>query len=213
MHQVVEIEADILRANKTIAERNRKILDKHGVIAVDVSGAIGSGKTSLIEQFVLRSSKKAGVVAGDVLARFDASRFKKLGIPVYELNTGKECHLDAHLVSYALEELPLAKIDVLFFENVGNLICPADFDLGAHIKVVVVSVTEGDDTVEKHPRIFLRADLAVINKIDLAEFVEASPEKMASDAKKINPNIDVLLTSVKKDINIDRWVEYVESHI
>lgn len=211
MHQVVEVEADILRANRAIAERNREILNKNRVLAIDVSGAIGSGKTSLIEQFVLRSSRRAGVVAGDVLARFDASRFKKLGIPVHELNTGKECHLDAHLVSHALEKLPLSKIDVLFLENVGNLICPADFDLGAHIRVVVVSVTEGEDTVEKHPRIFLGADLAVINKIDLAEFVDVSPEKMASDAKKINPNIDVLLTSVKRDINIDRWVDYVES--
>ncbi len=215
MHKVAEIsvEADIIKANRAIADRNRKILEKNRVAAFDISGAIGSGKTSLIEEAVKALELKAGVVAGDVLARFDAERFESLGVPTVALNTGKECHLDAHLVSHALEELPLETLDVVFFENVGNLICPTDFDLGAHRRIVIVSVTEGDDIVEKHPMIFLKSNLAVINKIDIAEFVDASPEKMARDAERINPNIEILLTSVKKRVNIDAWLDYIEREV
>ncbi|GCC10630.1 hydrogenase isoenzymes nickel incorporation protein HypB [archaeon] len=211
MHRVsdISVEADIIQANKAIAERNRKILEDNNVVGFDISGAIGSGKSSLIEEAVKALDLRTGVVAGDVLAKFDAERFKKLGVPTVPLNTGKECHLDAHIVSHALEELPLESLDVVFFENVGNLICPTDFDIGAHRRIIVVSVTEGDDIVEKHPMIFLKSQFAVINKIDIAEFVEASAEKMAEDAKRINPHIDVLLTSVRKKVNIDAWVEYL----
>lgn len=153
MHKIaeVEIQHDIMVANKKLAQRNQRILDKSGVFSVDVVGAIGSGKTSLIEVLIQEMNYKIGVIAGDVISKFDAGRFQKYNVPVVGLNTGKECHLDAHLVEHALEDLPLDKIDILFIENVGNLICPVDFDLGSHMRMVVISVSEGDDTVEKHP--------------------------------------------------------------
>lgn len=199
MHKVAEVEVqhDIMVANRKLARKNQRILDKDRVFSVDVVGAIGSGKTSLIEAIIDAVDYKIGVIAGDVISKYDAGRFEKHNVPVVGLNTGKECHLDAHLVEHALHDMPLEDINVLFIENVGNLICPVDFDLGSHMRMVVISVTEGDDTVEKHPLIFQDADLVVINKVDLAEAVGADDDKMVSDVKEINPEVQVIKTSLK----------------
>ncbi len=213
MHKIaeVEIQHDIMVANKKLAKRNQKILDKSNVFAVDVLGAIGSGKTSLIESLIKKMNLNIGVIAGDVISKFDANRFEQYKVPVVGLNTGKECHLDAHLVEHALEDLPLEKIDLLFIENVGNLICPVDFDLGSHIRMVVVSVSEGDDTVEKHPLIFKDADLVVINKVDIAEAVDADEEKMASDARMLNPDAIVIKSSLKTEKGVDEIINVIEN--
>lgn len=213
MHKIaeVEIQHDIMVANKKLAQRNQRILDKAGVFTVDVVGAIGSGKTSLIETLIKKMDYKIGVIAGDVISKFDTGRFEKCKVPVIGLNTGKECHLDAHLVEHALEDLPLDDIDLLFIENVGNLICPVDFDLGSHMRMVVVSVSEGDDTVEKHPLIFKDADLVVINKVDIAEAVGASEEKMVSDAKMLNPNVEVIKSSLKTGEGVDKIIKALEN--
>jgi hydrogenase nickel incorporation protein HypB len=199
MHKVAEVEVqhDIMVANRKLARKNQRILDKDRVFSVDVVGAIGSGKTSLIEAIIDAVDYKIGVIAGDVISKYDAGRFEKHDVPVVGLNTGKECHLDAHLVEHALHDMPLEDIDVLFIENVGNLICPVDFDLGSHMRMVVISVTEGDDTVEKHPLIFQDADLVIINKVDLAEAVGADDDKMVSDVKELNPEVQVIKTSLK----------------
>lgn len=212
MHKIaeVEIQHDIMVANKKLAQRNQRMLDKAGVFTVDVLGAIGSGKTSLIEILIQKMDHKIGVIAGDVISKFDAGRFQKYNVPVIGLNTGKECHLDAHLVEHAFEDLPLKEIDLLFIENVGNLICPVDFDLGSHMRMVVVSVTEGDDTVEKHPLIFKDADLVVINKIDIAEAVGADEEKMASDARKLNPDVEVIKSSLKTGEGVKEIIKAIE---
>lgn len=201
MHKVADIEVqhNIMKANKRLAEKNQEIFDKNGIFTIDIVGAIGSGKTALIEKFIDETDFKIGVMAGDIISKFDAGRIKSHGVPVVGLNTGRECHLDAHLVEHALDDLPLEDIELLIIENVGNLICPVDFDLGTHMRMVVVSVTEGDDTVEKHPMIFESADIVVINKIDIAEAVGASAEKMAQDAIDINPNVKVFKTSLKTD--------------
>ena len=205
MHKIAEVEVqhDIMVANRKLAKKNQRILDKDQVFSVDVVGAIGSGKTSLIEALIDAMDYGIGVIAGDVISKYDAGRFEKHNVPVVGLNTGKECHLDAHLVEHALYDLPLEEIDILFIENVGNLICPVDFDLGSHMRMVVISVTEGDDTVEKHPLIFQDADLVVINKVDLAEAVGADSEKMVSDVKEINPEVQVIKTSLKTGIGFD----------
>lgn len=199
MHKIaeVEIQHDIMVANKKLAKKNQKILDKSDVFAVDVLGAIGSGKTSLIEKLIQEINYPVAVIAGDVISKFDAGRFEQYEVPVVGLNTGKECHLDAHLVEHAFHDLPLDNVDILFIENVGNLICPVDFDLGAHMRMVVISVSEGDDTVEKHPLIFKEADLVVINKVDIAEAVGADQDKMVADVLKINPDVQVIKTSLK----------------
>jgi hydrogenase nickel incorporation protein HypB len=156
---------------------------------------------------------KIGVIAGDVISKYDAGRFEKHNVPVVGLNTGKECHLDAHLVEHALHDMPLEEIDILFIENVGNLICPVDFDLGSHMRMVVISVTEGDDTVEKHPLIFQDSDLVVINKVDLASAVGADSDKMVNDVKQINPEVQVIKTSLKTGSGFDEVIKAIDRYM
>jgi hydrogenase nickel incorporation protein HypB len=211
MHDVFRIPVgrDVLEANRGIGRENRQFLDAHGVRAINVMGAIGSGKTSLIELAIerLKAELRIAVIAGDVIAEFDAARFRRHGVPVAPMNTGKECHLDAQLMKRGLEQLNLHDVDLLFVENVGNLICPSDFYLGEHKRVIVVSVSEGDDIVAKHPVIFKQADVAIVNKVDIASFVDADPEKMIADALRNVPF--AFKTSVRTGEGIDRWLDVV----
>ena len=215
MHKIadIEIQHDIMVANKKLARRNQKIFDKANTFSIDVLGAIGSGKTSLIAPLIQKMDYKIGVIAGDVISKFDAGRIEKYNVPVVGLNTGKECHLDAHLVEHALPDLPLEDIDLLFIENVGNLICPVDFDLGSHIRMVVISVTEGDDTAEKHPLIFKDADLVIINKVDIADAVGADSDKMVADVKEINPDVTVIKSSLKTGEGLDEIIAAIDGFI
>lgn len=210
MH-VIGMEKDVFEINKKIAERNRKTFDDANVLAINFMGAIGSGKTAMIEVLYRKlEGYRIAAIAGDIISDLDANRLKKLGIPVMGVNTGKECHLDAHLVEHAVDHFNLKEIDILFIENVGNLICPVDFDLGTQLNVTIVSVSEGDDTVEKHPMIFMSSDAAVINKIDIAEAVGADAEKMRKDALHINPKLKVFMTSIRKDKGIDEFAEWIK---
>jgi len=215
MHKIaeVEIQHDIMVANKKLAQRNQRIFNKADVFAVDVLGAIGSGKTALLETLIEKMDYKIGVIAGDVISKFDAGRIEKHNVPVVGLNTGKECHLDAHLVEHVLPDLPLDDIELLFIENVGNLICPVDFDLGSHIRIVVISVTEGDDTAEKHPLIFKDADMVIINKIDIAEAVGADEDKMVADVLEINPDAIVIKSSLNTGEGIDEIIKNIQKFI
>ena len=204
----VSIGADLIQKNEELALKNRELLDSYKVKAFNIMGAIGSGKTMLIEHAIEKLQQyKCAVFAGDVIARYDAQRFEAKGTLTIPLNTGKECHLDAHMVGHALEKLNLHNIDILFIENVGNLVCPSDFVLGEHKRIVVVSVTEGDDTIAKHPMIFRISDAVIVNKIDIAEFVDADPDKMVEDAKKINPKIEAVKTSCKTGEGLDAWIK------
>ena len=214
MHKVADVEVakNIMDANAKLAHKNLHHLEDHDIFCIDFVGAIGSGKTALIEDIIDNVDEKIGVLAGDIISDFDADRIKSHNAPVVGLNTGTECHLDAHLVSHGLGDLPLDDIDYLFIENVGNLICPVDFELGSHMRIVVVSVTEGDDTVEKHPYIFQGSDLIIINKIDLADAVGASVDKMVADAKKLNPAVKVITTSLKEGIGLDEVIKAIEEH-
>jgi hydrogenase nickel incorporation protein HypB len=202
MHKVVtvDLEKDILSANRRIANDNRTLLEKHGIVAFDFLGAIGSGKTLIIERlvdFLRAKGKRAAAIAGDVSGDDDYQRFVSHGIPAANVNTGKECHLDAHLVDHALEDLPLDDLDYLFIENVGNLVCPVDFPLGSHKRVVVISVTEGDDMVRKHPAIFAFSDVIVVNKIDLADAMEVDPKILERDARRTNPGAAVIMMDAR----------------
>lgn len=212
MHQIadVEIAKNIMDANKRLAFKNKKNLEENGIYCVDFVGAIGSGKTTLVEEIIDNTDYKIGVLAGDVISEFDAGRIKKHDVPVVGLNTGKECHLDAHLVGHGIGDLPLDDLDMLIIENVGNLICPVDFELGSHLRMVVVSVTEGDDTVEKHPLIFQTSDVAIINKVDLADAVGADADKMVADAKKLNPYIKVIKSSLKTGEGLEEIIQTIE---
>jgi len=208
----IELQEDFLKQNRELAERVRETLDKHNVLAIDVMGSIGSGKTCLIERLTEKLSKKykIGMIGGDVATTIDTERVARYGAKVVQINTGSECHLDANLVLKAIDKLNLNEIDLLFIENVGNLICPADYPLGAHKRIVVISVTEGPYSVIKHPLIFKEASVCVINKIDLAEYMNVDPEKLAKDAKKINPNIKTVLTCCKDGRGIDKLIEALE---
>ena len=212
MHKIadVEIAKNIMDANDRLAHKNLHLLEDHDIFCIDFVGAIGSGKTALIEDLIDNLDEKIGVLAGDIISDFDAERIKSHNAPVVGLNTGTECHLDAHLVSHGLGDLPLDDIDYLFIENVGNLICPVDFELGSHFRIVVVSVTEGDDTVEKHPIIFQTSDAVVINKVDLAEAVGADADKMVNDALKLNPNIKAIKSSLKDGTGLDEIIKCIE---
>ncbi len=211
MHRIeVDAEVDLLEENKRLAEENRKLLREKGVVTINVMGAIGSGKTLLIEKTISAlKDYRVGAILGDVIAKDDYERVAKYGVKAMPLNTGKECHLDAHLVHHALEEFDLDGIDVLFIENVGNLICPVDFDLGEDYRVVMVSVTEGDDVVGKHPEIFRLADVIIINKVALADAVGADVDKMFEDAKRLNPKAKIIKMDLKKGIGFDEWMEWL----
>jgi hydrogenase nickel incorporation protein HypB len=201
MHHIdVSIEKDIFDANNRLAEKNHANLADAGIRAFDLLGAIGSGKTSLVEQLVPRLRErglKAGAIAGDVYGDDDFQRIVSTGAPAVNANTGKECHLDAHLVHHAIHELPLDEIDILFIENVGNMVCPTDFMLGAEKRIVVVSTTEGDDVANKHPVMFREGTIAVINKVDLAEYVDCDVERLETDIHRYNPEMPVFRTNMK----------------
>ena len=205
----IELEEDILKANEKLARQNKELLDKHKILAIDVMGSIGSGKTSLIERLAekLKDKYNIGVIAGDLTTSIDAERIEKHGVRVVQINTGKECHLDANLVKKALEELDLENLDVLFIENVGNLICPAEFPLGSHKRIVVVSVTEGPYMIIKHPFIFKDADVVAINKVDLADAMSVNPSELERDAKKLNPDATVTRTNCLTGYGIDGIIE------
>lgn len=201
MHHIdVSIEKDIFDANNRLAEKNHAMLAEAGIRAFDLLGAIGSGKTSLVERLVpllKERGLRAGAIAGDVYGDDDFQRIVATGAPAVNANTGKECHLDAHLVHHAIGHLPLNDIDILFIENVGNMVCPTDFTLGAEKRIVVVSTTEGDDVANKHPVMFREGTIAVINKVDLAEYVGCDVGRLETDIHRYNPEMPVFRTNMK----------------
>ncbi len=212
MHKTVTVDLveSILEENRNIARGNREHLRSHGIRAFDFLGAVGSGKTLLIErmaELLAARGVRVGAIAGDVAGDDDHQRFLARGIVSENLNTGKECHLDAHLVEHALEHLDLDGIDVLFIENVGNLVCPADFPLGAERRVVVISTTEGDDTVRKHPLIFRDADVCVINKVDLAEPVGVDVDVIERDFRTVNAHAPFIRTNAKTGEGVEDLLE------
>ena len=205
----IELEEDFLEANRKISRKNSSLLKKHGVKSFDIMGSVGSGKTSLIELLVQRLKGRYKIIAigGDVTTTIDAERISRHGVDVIQINTGKECHLDANLVKKALKKIDLNKIDLLLVENVGNLICPADFPVGCSSRVVVISVTEGEHMVVKHPLIFSEADLVVINKKDLVEILSADISKITRDISELNPNLRVVTTSCKTGDGVDKVIK------
>lgn len=204
----IELEKDLLAKNRSLAKENREILNSSNILAIDIMGSIGSGKTSLIKAILKRlgMGKKVAVIAGDLTTSIDAERIEVEGALVIQVNTGKECHLDAHLVRQAINKIKLEGVKILFIENVGNLICPGEFPLGAHKRLVVTSVTEGPYTIVKHPYIFREADVIVLNKIDLAKPMKVSMTQLERDAQKINPHIPFIRTNALRGIGITKII-------
>ena len=204
----IDLEHSLLEANAKLAEENRGVLDRHGITAIDFMGAIGSGKTTLIARLVEKLKDKVGIAVfnGDATSTDDQNLVAGTGVQVVQLATVNGCHLDANLVGKALKKIQLDGLRLLFLENIGNLICPAEFPLGAKARVVVISVTEGPWSVRKHPHMFLGAQIVVINKIDLAAAMEVSVDALAADVHKLKPDIKVIPASCKTGVGIDEVV-------
>jgi hydrogenase nickel incorporation protein HypB len=206
----IPIEENFMARNRSLAKENQSFFDQRGIRAVNILGSVGAGKTSLIEAIIGKLAERRDeilVIAGDVTTTIDADRIASHQVHTIQVNTGVECHLDAKLIRKALDSMDLSSVKIIIIENVGNLICPADFPLGTHLRCVVVSVTEGPWMIQKHPVMFHEADVLVINKIDLAEVMEVDVDQLENDAKQINPNLIVIRTSVRKNQGITEVIQ------
>ncbi|MFA6456234.1 MAG: hydrogenase nickel incorporation protein HypB [Bacteroidota bacterium] len=210
---VVTIERKVLEKNDEIAQRNRELFAQHHLFVINVVSSPGSGKTSLLEQTLkhLNGSLRVGVVEGDVQTDFDAQRVAKFNVPVVQIVTNGGCHLEAKLVNDALSNFDLQNIDLLIIENVGNLVCPANYDLGETLKVVVVSTTEGDDKPLKYPGMFHHSSVLIVNKIDLIPYVNSNPKVIRKNALQINPSLKIFETSCTTNKGIPEWCEWLKS--
>ncbi len=209
---VVQTKMEVEKDNENLAQQNNQELKKFNIKSVDIVGAIGAGKTAIIEKIVEILSKKYRilVICGDITTRVDADRIQSHNAETIQINTGRECALNAYHIHQIIENKDLNNYDLLFIENVGNLICPSDFTLGTDKRITIVSTTEGEWVIEKHPMLFKMSQVAVINKIDLAERLGTDIQKMIQDAKEINPEIHVITTSAKTGKNIEKLIEILE---
>jgi hydrogenase nickel incorporation protein HypB len=208
----IETGMNILQVNKQLAQKNFKLLRKNNVKAIDIMGSIGAGKTSLIETLVqkLKQKYRIAVFKGDLTTTIDAERIGRHGIQVITINTGRECHLDANVVARAIEKINLKEIDLLIIENVGNLICPAEFPLGTDKRIVVISVTEGPYMIIKHPFTFMNADVMVINKKDLAQTMKIDTQKLEKQAIQIKPDLKVAITNALTGDGVEELIKAME---
>jgi len=209
--RMVRIEQDILGKNNTYAADNRRYFAEHGLFAVNLVSSPGSGKTTLLVKTIalLKDKLPVAVVEGDQQTSMDADRIRASGAAAVQVNTGKGCHLDAHMVGHALEHLNLANDGLLMIENVGNLVCPSAFDLGEAHKVVILSVTEGEDKPLKYPDMFHAADLMLLNKIDLLPYLAFDVDQCVEYAHRINPKLEVLKVSATTGEGMERWLAWL----
>ena len=209
--RMVQIERDILSKNAEYAEANRSRLADQGTLALNLVSSPGSGKTTLLVETLKRLQGRfpLGVIEGDQQTSNDADRIRATGAPAIQVNTGKGCHLDAHMVGHALGHLSSVAQGVLFIENVGNLVCPAGFDLGEAHKVVILSATEGDDKPLKYPDVFHAADLMLLNKIDLLPYVDFDVERCIEYVHRIKPSLEVIQVSAVTGEGLDRWLDWI----
>ena len=211
--RMVRIEQDILGKNNAYAAENRRVFAELGTLALNLVSSPGSGKTTLLTATIerLQGRLAVSVIEGDQQTSHDAERIRATGAPAVQVNTGKGCHLDAHMVGKALQHLPLSSGGLLLIENVGNLVCPSAFDLGEAHKVVILSVTEGEDKPIKYPDMFHAADLMIINKIDLLPYVDFSVERCIEFARQVNPALAVLQVSARSGAGMDAWIAWLEA--
>jgi hydrogenase nickel incorporation protein HypB len=207
----IKVVKDILGANDQIAQKNRQLFDKNKVFVVNVMASPGAGKTSVIMETIkrLRGKTRVGVVEGDISSSLDAEAIGKEDVPVVQINTGGECHLDANMTAIALGDLPLKDIDLLLIENVGNLVCPAEFSLGEDLRILIASTPEGDDKPFKYPLMFHEADVVLINKIDLLPYLKFDVDAFTKTIKGINRKVKIFPVSCTTGQGIEEWVSWL----
>jgi hydrogenase nickel incorporation protein HypB len=207
----IKVVKDILGANDQIAQKNRQLFDSNKVFVVNVMASPGAGKTSLVLETIkrLKGKLKIGVVEGDISSSLDAEAISKEGVPVVQINTGGECHLDAGMTASALGSLPLDKIELLLIENVGNLVCPAEFRIGEDIRILISSTPEGDDKPFKYPLMFHEADAVLINKIDLLPYLKFDVDAFTKAIKGINQKAKIFPLSCTTGEGVDAWVDWL----
>jgi hydrogenase nickel incorporation protein HypB len=210
---------NVLDANDTLAGANREAFDRAGTYAINMMSSPGAGKTALLEHTLqrLRGRLRLGVLEGDVQTTLDADRLARFHVPLVQVNTdpgfGGECHLDANMVRSGLRELPLDDIDILIIENVGNLVCPAEFRVGEDVRVMVYSVTEGEEKPLKYPLMFRSADLVLINKVDLLEYLDFDLEQLLGNLDAVNPGVPRVLTSARTGQGVDEWCAWLQQRV
>lgn len=211
----IKVETNILQTNEEITAENKKVLDDKGIFVINLMSSPGSGKTSILEKLIskLKDEVKIAVIEGDIYTRKDAERIEAQGVPVVQINTGGACHLDGDMIKGALNSLDLEGIDLLVVENVGNLVCPAEFEIGEDIKVSVLSTTEGNDKPLKYPLMFEKSGVVILNKIDLIEFTNFNREEFYRDIESLNANAIVFETSCTKNEGIDEICNWVKEKI
>ncbi len=213
--KIVDVEKDVLHENNLLAQRNRGYFEAKNILALNLVSSPGSGKTSLLERTLidLKNELDFAVIEGDQQTSNDADRIHATETKVTQINTGKGCHLDAHMVLHAVQGMKLTQNSILFIENVGNLICPAMFDLGEKERVVIISVTEGDDKPLKYPDMFYSSTLCIINKIDLLPYVPFDIEKVKANAKKVNHKLEIIELSCTSGEGLELWYNWLKSKV
>ena len=211
----VKVLQNILDANDQMANRNRQVLDKAEVLAINIMSSPGAGKTSLILQTIarLKDRVRIAVIEGDIASTIDADRIGEEGVSVVQINTGGACHLDANMVSNALDSLSLEDTDLLLIENVGNLVCPAEFKTGAHKRVMLLSVPEGNDKPYKYPLMFTESAVIIVNKIDLLPLLDFDVTAFRQAVTGLNPNVKIFPVSCKTGEGIAAWISWLESEL
>jgi hydrogenase nickel incorporation protein HypB len=213
--ETIRLQRKVLNENDVLAAELRKRFAAAGVLCLNLVSSPGSGKTTLLERTLerLRETVAIGVIEGDVHTDNDARRLAGYNVPVHQIETGGACHLDAKMINRALEHIPLAKLKLLFIENIGNLVCPSGYDLGEEMKVAIVSTTEGDDKPQKYPAMFARSGAIVINKTDLLPHVDFDPQKAIGHARALSPDIKAFLLSCKTGEGLDEWCEWLLTEV
>ena len=211
----IDIQKDILSVNETIALENRQIFTRKGIFVLNLMSSPGAGKTTLLERTIelLKTTFSLGVIEGDIATSYDAERISSHDIPVTQINTGGACHLESTMIKAALSEFNLDSLDLLIIENVGNLVCPAEFNLGEDAKVMVLSVTEGEDKPLKYPLMFRLATALIINKTDLLPFTNCRTEKIIEDVHSLNSDLTIFETSCTQKTGLDAWKAWLEEEI
>jgi len=209
----VKLVTNILEANDRIAAENKKIFHEADVYVMNIMSAPGAGKTSLIEKTIkgLNGKLKIGVIEGDIAGTDDAQRIEGLGIPVVQINTGGACHLDANMISEVIADFPLKDLDLLIIENVGNLVCPAEFKVGEDMKVMLLSIAEGHDKPLKYPLMFQESSALILNKIDLLPYTDADIGKIKKDSLSLNANLKIFEVSCRTGEGINEWTKWLQS--